>query len=141
MNFNMAKKKTVKKKVPNPNRKQKGAKHIPINWDEVDVSLISGSSGVEIAAMLGCHKDTLYDRCQEEKGMAFSLYSAYLRQKGDTLLRKAQFKNAMQGNTTMQIWLGKVRLKQTEYQPDSKTPANDEKLDTLFNLIKKAKDD
>ena len=63
----------------------------------------------EIAAILGVSVDTLrrrgedYQRAREE-GMA----------EGRKSLRRAQYENAMLGNPTMQIWLGKQILGQRE---------------------------
>jgi hypothetical protein len=100
------------------------ANKIPINWKSVDDLLIAGCSGVEIAANMGIHFDTLYDRTREEKGVPFSLYSLEKRQKGDSLLRAVQFAKAMKQDNMMLIWLGKNRLKQTDGQQLDK-PEND----------------
>jgi len=91
-----------------------GRPEITIDWDSVDQSLVCGSLGTEIAAKLGIHEDTLYRACDREKDMLFSAYAAKMRSKGDDLLRDAQMKNALSGNTTMQVWLGKQRLKQRD---------------------------
>lgn len=60
----------------------------------------------EISAVVGCSTDTLKRRFADliEKG----------RQQGKTSLRRAQFKSALDGNVTMQIWLGKQHLEQTD---------------------------
>ena len=39
-----------------------GRKKLKIDWDRVDKSLIAGSNGVQVAAMLGVHPETLYDK-------------------------------------------------------------------------------
>ena len=98
-------------------------KHIPIDWNRVEKLLMAGCSGVEIASYFGIHHDTLYDACQREKGMAFSVFSLAFRQKGDSLLRETQFniaigdeKKGLQPDKAMLIWLGKNRLEQSDKQ-------------------------
>ena len=60
----------------------------------------------EIAAFLNCHVDTITNRFQEIflKG----------RDNGKAKLRDIQLRSAMSGNVTMQIWLGKQYLDQTD---------------------------
>ena len=62
----------------------------------------------EIAAFYDCHSDTITNRFQDIfiKG----------QEQGKTKLRDVQMKSAMNGNVTMQIWLGKQYLKQTDKQ-------------------------
>lgn len=62
----------------------------------------------EIAAYLNCHVDTITNRFQD----------IYLkgRESGKAKLRDVQLKSAMGGNVTMQIWLGKQYLGQTDKQ-------------------------
>jgi hypothetical protein len=86
-----------------------------INWETVDGMLIAGCSGPQCAAAIGVHPDTLYDRCQAEKGSLFSQYAQAKRAHGDGLLHAAQFQKAYKDkNPTMLIWLGKQRLNQKE---------------------------
>ena len=98
------------KKVKNPRSRPQ----IPIDWDYVDKLLISGCTGTEIASSIGCHHQTFYDRVQLEKGMLFTEYSQQKKEKGDTILRQAQFAKAAKGDNTMLIWLGKLRLGQRD---------------------------
>ena len=60
----------------------------------------------EIAAFFGCDPKTIYNRfsTEIEKG----------RENGKTKLRQAQYQTAMSGNVSMQIWLGKQLLGQTD---------------------------
>lgn len=87
---------------------------IPIDWDQVDKLLMSGCLGTEIASSIGCCVDTLYDRTFQEKGVIFSAYAREKKEKGDTILRHAQFAKAAKGDNTMLIWLGKLRLGQRD---------------------------
>jgi hypothetical protein len=86
-----------------------------INWEQIDKMLIAGCNGIQCAAAVGIHHDTLYDRCVLEKNTSFSVYSQQKRAHGDGLLHAAQFQKAYKdGNPTMLIWLGKQRLHQKE---------------------------
>lgn len=64
----------------------------------------------EIAAVMGCHVDTLYER-----------YSDLLvkgEDEGKVSLKRLQWKSAQAGNVVMQMWLGKQWLGQREKAPD-----------------------
>jgi hypothetical protein len=87
---------------------------VNIDWNLVDKLLEAGCKTTEIAAHIGCCPDTLYVRCTKDKGLTFSAYSQEKKQKGESLLRAAQFNKAMKGDNTMLIWLGKHRLDQHE---------------------------
>jgi transposase len=90
----------------------------PIDWERVDRLLVCGCSGPEIAASLGIHHDTLYNRLAAKYGKGFTEYSQEKKQSGDSILREKQFEKATEKDNTMMIWLGKQRLKQKE-NPDS----------------------
>ncbi len=95
----------------------KRAAHRPkviINWDVVDKYLIAGCTGVQIAALIGMHPETLYDRTKLEKRTGFTEYSLSKKLKGDSLLLGKQYSLAMEGDKTMLIWLGKNRLGQRD---------------------------
>ncbi len=85
-----------------------------INWKLVDDLLIAGCRGTEVAANIGIHEDTLYNRVVKEKGVSFTVYSAQKRAKGESLLRATQFAKAMKQDNMMLIWLGKNRLDQSD---------------------------
>ncbi|MFA6201394.1 MAG: hypothetical protein WC679_13415 [Bacteroidales bacterium] len=104
----MVKKKLGEEKLP------LGRKQIAIDWNEVDRLMIAGCTGIQIAASLGICEDTLYNRCKADKKKDFSAYLAEKRQKGDSNLLSKQYDVAIDGNTTMLVWLGKQRLKQRE---------------------------
>lgn len=101
-----------------------------IDWNEVDEYLIAGCSGAEIASFIGVNRFTLYDRCQSDKGIMFNQYSQQMKEKGDSLLRHAQFTKALGRNkdadNTMLIWLGKQRLNQKE--PETSIKYTEEQL-------------
>jgi hypothetical protein len=95
-------------------KRPRGNPPLPIDWNIVDKYLLSGCKGTEIAPHFGICEDTLYARCEEEKGLLWSAYSAKKRAQGDSILRDVQFNRACDGSDTMLIWLGKVRLEQKE---------------------------
>jgi len=86
----------------------------PIDWELVDQLLIYGCSATEIAPHFNVHRDTLSDRLRERTGMLFTEYSAIMFEKGNSVLRKAQYEKAELGDNTMLVWLGKNRLKQRD---------------------------
>ena len=91
-----------------------GRKKIQIDWKKVDNALMAGSNGVQVAAMLGIHYDTLANHCKEHHKTDFSEYLRQKREKGNNLLHAKQFEQAMKGDRGMLIWLGKQRLDQTD---------------------------
>src|SRR4030042_2129406 len=70
------------------------------------------STHSELAAVLGCHLDTVKDRLKHDPEFS----AAYQKglEHGKSSLRRIQWKAALGGNTTMQIWLGKQYLGQRE---------------------------
>lgn len=92
-----------------------GRPQADIDWSYVDEMLEANCSGAEIAASIGISAHTLYDRCQTDKGLMFSEYSQQKKEKGDLLLKKAQFDAAIKDkDKAMMIWLGKQRLGQRD---------------------------
>ena len=70
------------------------------------------STHSELAAVLGCHLDTVKDRLKHDPEFS----AAYQKglEHGKSSLRRIQWKAALGGNTTMQIWLGKQYLGQSD---------------------------
>lgn len=113
---------------------------IPIDWNIIDRYLEAGCNGTEIAAVIGCHRDTIYDRCQQEKGVCFSEYAALKRASGDALIKAKQMSYAMtgkSGNLGMLIWLGKNRLGQKD-DPHTEVEFNG-KLSDCLEMLKNVK--
>ena len=106
-----------------------------IDWREVDKYLVAGATGTEVAAMLGIHSHTLYKRCLIDHKISFSDYLQQKREKGNTMLKKKQFDQAMEGDRGMLIWLGKNRLDQS----DKKEVKHDGK-ETIIQLVHKDAD-
>ena len=68
----------------------------------------------EICDVLDVTEKTLNNWCKETYGEGFSLVFSKKRALGKASLRRNQWKLAENGNSTMQIWLGKQILKQSE---------------------------
>lgn len=68
----------------------------------------------EISAVLGVDKKTLILWCKKEHGKTFSDLYKDRRAFGKMSLRRLQWKTAEEGNPTMQIWLGRNWLGQSE---------------------------
>jgi len=90
----------------------------------------------ELAAVLGCGLSTVKDRLQNDGEFA----AAYERgvEAGKSSLRRLQWKAAVGGNITMQIWLGKQYLGQTDRQMTELSGAvghSDPALQRLVGLL------
>ena len=68
----------------------------------------------EICNVLDVTDKTLNNWCNEVYGQDFSVVFRQKRDGGKTSLRRNQWKLAENGNSAMQIWLGKQILKQSE---------------------------
>jgi hypothetical protein len=93
-----------------------GRPNLSIDWEEVDRHLEAGCSGAEVASIVGVSPDTLYRRCQTERGANFSVILQQKKAKGEAMLKVRQFSEAMKGDRSMLIWLGKQRLGQRDRQ-------------------------
>jgi len=85
-----------------------------IDWDTVGKLLEADCKTVDIARQLGVSEMTLYRRCKADLNVSYVTFSQQKKMLGDNLLRAKQYQTAMSGNVTMQIWLGKQRLGQTD---------------------------
>lgn len=96
---------------------QGGRNKFIIDWKVVDHFLMCGCTGTQVAAKIGVSADTLYDRVMQEFGVSFSEYLQEKRSTGETLVKEAQFDEAVRKrNTTMLVWVGKQLCGQTEKQ-------------------------
>ena len=90
---------------------------ITIDWDQVDKMCAIHCRGKEQAAILGVSYDTLNRACQREYECSFAEYFRQKASHGRMSLRRKQYTAAMDGNTTMLVWLGKNWLGQAD-QPE-----------------------
>lgn len=68
----------------------------------------------EIAEVMECSDDTISRWCQREYGCSFAEVYKKKSSRGKASLRRMQFKSAESGNVTMQIFLGKNYLGQSD---------------------------
>lgn len=88
-----------------------------IDWEQFDELCKIHCTQEEIAAVLGVSVDTIERRCKED-GTTFADRYAQKRMGGKASLRRRQYQTAMdsseKGSATLQIWLGKAWLGQTD---------------------------
>jgi hypothetical protein len=77
----------------------------------------------ELAAVLGCGLSTVKDRIANDEEFAAAYERG--REAGKSSLRRLQWKAALGGNITMQIWLGKQYLGQSDRQTVEQTGEED----------------
>ena len=123
----------VKKAAP---KKKTGRPLIAINWKQVDQMCAIHCTGDEQAAILEISYDTLNRACKRDKKMSFADYFRQKSAGGKMSLRRRQYSEAMEGNTTMLVWLGKNWLDQTDKQE-----VKQEVVNTTVNIVKDADSD
>ena len=93
-----------------------GRPKIEIDFEIVENLCSIHCTGEEIASVLGVDYDTLVARVKETYNMNFSDYIEQKKAGGKASLRRRQWATADGGNVTMQIWLGKQYLGQSDKQ-------------------------
>ena len=122
-----------------------------IDWDKVDQWLAAGCNGIQCAAAIGVHYETLARHCKSEKNVEFVAYMQEKRSHGDAKLLAAQYHKALiERHPTMLVWLGKQRLHQKEsveqtsenekHLVDALKQINCFEIETLQNKIKNLQD-
>lgn len=111
-----------------------------IDFQVVDDMLEAGCTGEEVAARLGIHADTLYNRIKEQTNLGFSAYRQQKVALGDQILREKMYGKAKSGDTTMLIFLGKVRLGMKE-KVEVDIPAVQQLAQTVVNIAFRAPSD
>lgn len=89
---------------------------IKIDFDMVKKLCAIQCTGQEIADVLDVSYDTLERRVKEVYQISFADYIKKHSANGKMSLRRKQHEVAMNGNTTMLVWLGKQYLGQTDKQ-------------------------
>lgn len=104
-----------------------------IDWGTLDKLCAIQCTQEEIAAITDTSVDT-YDRaCKREHKLSFAEYMKNKSAAGKMSLRRQQYQAAESGNVTMQIWLGKQYLGQSDKtQVESNITVN-----PLQELVKK----
>ena len=89
---------------------------IEIDFDMVKKLCAIQCTGQEIADVLDVSYDTVERRVKEVYQISFADYIKKHSANGKMSLRRKQHEVAMNGNTTMLVWLGKQYLGQTDKQ-------------------------
>jgi len=94
-----------------------------IDWEEVEGLIQAGSSGVEIAHYYGVDKKTLYNRCESDNNISFSVLYRQNISRGNAMLRQATFQAALKGGNNSfyasnLIFLAKSRLGMSDKPKD-----------------------
>ena len=133
----------IQKEKNKPEEEEKrgsGRTKTEIDWEKVGNFLKAQCSAVGIAGMLGISTDTLYLRCKQDLNLDYTVFSQLKKSEGKELLRAKQYNDALAGNITMQIWLGKQYLDQKDKQEfDVKNNSNDIENMTKEQLEEKLK--
>jgi hypothetical protein len=107
----------VKRKVGRPRK--------VIDWSQAEKLASLHCTGEEIASFLEVDYDTLNSAIKREFDCNFSEWYKKNSAKGKISLRRKQFEQALSGNTSLLIWLGKQWLGQTDkIENDSGTQIN-----------------
>lgn len=94
--------------------KKNGRPLAKIDWKKVDNMCAIHCTGEEQAGVLGVDYEALNRACKREKKMGFKEYFKLKSGAGKMSLRRKQYSEAIEGNTTMLVWLGKNWLGQTD---------------------------
>ena len=86
---------------------------------EIDFKQLKSLCGIqctkrEASAYLGCSDDTLERRIKEKYDQTWGEFFDKHSSSGKVSLRRKQFEGALGGNVTLQIWLGKQYLGQSD---------------------------
>ena len=100
---------------PKKKAKNKGGRpKFEIDYTKLDAMCAIHCTGEESAAILGVDYDTLNRALKRDGNGGFADYFKLKGAGGKMSLRRKQYDQAMSGNSTMLIWLGKQWLNQSE---------------------------
>ena len=95
--------------------KNKGGRpRAAIDYQKLDSMCAILCTGEEIAAILDIDYDTLGRALKRDGHIGFAEYFKKKSSNGKMSLRRKQYQAAIEGNTTMLVWLGKQHLGQTD---------------------------
>jgi len=94
--------------------KHNGPYKTEIDYIKLDAMCAIHCTGEECAAILNIDYDTLNRRLKEDGKGGFTDYFKLKGSNGKMSLRRKQYDQAMSGNSTMLIWLGKQWLGQAD---------------------------
>ena len=118
---------------------KRGAKPKKIDYSKLDAMCAIHCTGEECAAILNIDYDTLNAALKRDGNVNFSEYFKLKGANGKMSLRRKQYDQAMSGNSTMLIWLGKQWLGQAE-KVDDKNSDLAQPLNITFEVAKPVKE-
>ena len=86
----------------------------PIDYTKLDAMCAIHCTGEECASILGVSYEHLNNQLKKDGNFGFLEYFKEKGANGKMSLRRKQYDQAMSGNSTMLIWLGKQWLGQTD---------------------------
>jgi hypothetical protein len=86
----------------------------PIDYTKLDAMCAIHCTGEECAAILDMSYEHLNNQLKKDKNGGFLEYFKVKGASGKMSLRRKQYDQAMSGNSTMLIWLGKQWLAQSD---------------------------
>ena len=86
----------------------------PIDYTKLDAMCAIHCTGEECAAILGVSYEHLNNQLKKDGNVGFLDYFKIKGSNGKMSLRRKQYDQAMSGNATMLIWLGKQWLNQSD---------------------------
>lgn len=117
-----------------PPKKKVGRKTIELDRDQFESLCGMLCTEEEIAGFFKVSVDTVERWCKREYGKKFCEVSKIYAEMGKASLRRAQFATAMAGNVTMQIFLGKNYLGQSD-KKEQKVEVKDENTTKLAHIL------
>lgn len=103
-------------------------------WSVLDSLIIWSAHSEYIAEQLGISEDTLSKRIKERFGCTFTEYRNKKKEVIRINLAKKQYDEAMKGNTSLLIWLGKNELGQADKIENSMDDSTKEILKLKYNV-------
>jgi hypothetical protein len=107
-----------------------------IDWKVVEQKMQAGNTAKKIAKDFNIDVGNFYDRFKKEFGKGFADFASDFYSNGNENLEYMQYMKAMNGDSKMLLWLGKVRLGQKESVDESQNPQIAELTKLISTLIK-----
>lgn len=101
-----------------------GRPRIQFDWSKIKQACFVQCTPTEISHIFECDLETLDTACKREHGIDISTFHKIHSEGGKSSLRRAMFKKALEGNTTMMIWLSKnyMGMKENWNLPENIAP-------------------
>jgi len=111
-------------------KKHNGPYKKQVDYTKLDAMCAIHCTGEECASILGIDYDTLNNRLKEDGHGGFSDYFKLKGANGKMSLRRKQYDQAISGNSTMLIWLGKQWLGQSDKMEERRGNIDGEEFKT-----------